>query len=101
MLVQYVKKQKRSKTNPNHKYNIVVGLVLGDKMSDGHFYYGYSLCNFKEGDKFDRQKAYEIAIGRLNSKKIPGCFGKIPHTVLGTMKIIQKRLQDREDRKNG
>jgi hypothetical protein len=69
------------------------GVVVSDKLS-GEIYFGYSLCNTKKGDKYNREKGLEIAIGRLRSRKMPfsDYFEDIvPQTIINTLEQIKDR----------
>jgi hypothetical protein len=73
------------------------GVVVSDKLCDQEIYFGYSLCNTKKGDKFNKNRGLEIAVGRLMSRKfsllpydIPR-YIELPPKILVTLDHIKQR----------
>lgn len=63
MLIKYIRNEE----------NVPIGAIVADQNQYGGIVLGYSLCNKK--DKFNKQRALEIAVGRMNKF---GAFGYNP-----------------------
>lgn len=68
------------------------GVIVAVRRPDGEVSVDFSLCNTKK-DKFTKQRALEIAIGRaMNSKKDDGCERRLPHSLNRHMAEFNKRV---------
>ncbi len=82
-LIQYLRK----------KNGLPYGVIVAVRRDDGEVAVDFSLCNTKK-DRFTKERALEIAIGRaMSSKKDDGNSDRIlPHSLYREMKKFNDRV---------
>lgn len=79
MIVQYIHDPKRNKLR---------GVMIANKSITNYPIISWSYTNFKAGDKFNKQRALEIANGRIATKT----NAEIPHHVIRMCNKFKKRV---------
>jgi hypothetical protein len=69
----------------NHK---PIGIVIAEKIG-GEIHWGWSLCNFKKGDRFNREHGIKIAEGRI----LHGTNAEMPIAVRECMNLFIPRAR--------
>lgn len=81
-LIQYLRK-------PN---GLPYGVLVAVRRDDGEVSVDFSLCNTKK-DRFTKERALEIAIGRaMSSKNDDTCDRILPHSLYREMAKFNKRV---------
>lgn len=81
-IIKYIRKGKR----------VPYGVIVAVKRPDGEISVDYALC--KKGDRFTKDMALEIAIGRamnLKGKNDESCSRNLPHSVMREIDKFNER----------
>jgi len=81
---QYVKKTVRGR----HQ---TVGILVGSIDKKGIVHFGWSKTAVTRGDKFDKERGFEIANGRVSHSKAGFPLGNIPRSMHNDMEYFVKR----------